>query len=479
MLIALMLLWDLTPGLSDVPWRRKLPAYAAAVAGIALYGWMRYRVMDAMPWPVQAYPDNPLRGASFLEARWTAIKIIGMDLALLLWPANLVSDRAYAQILVAPFSDPAAWVSALVVAAILAAVILRRRSEPILFWAAGFFALTLLPASNLVVLINATMAERFLYLPAVGFAVALAALAYRFAPRHAAVALGIVAALFAARTLVRNRDWDSEISLMGHDTKVSPRSFRVHDTYGEFLYAADTNNLDLAIAELEKSWEILSPLPPEKNTPQIPGALATYYLLRGDRFPPGSAEGQQWYRRALPVLQRADEILRIAEKIYDEAQAAHGKPLPPRRPSQQLYVLLGNAHAALRNFPESFRAYRYASGMAPLWPEPYDRAAAAHRAAGDPASAARVLLEKTFALGMTPPLLAGVERAYQDVPGGSCAVRKTNGIPMLNADCPALRSDLCRALAEVEGIFNDARQPDRARAFTQLAESHTCRAVNH
>ena len=120
-------------------------------------------------------------------------------------------------------------------AAIVAAVVVRRRKEPVLFWAAEFFGLTLLPASNLVVPINATMAERFLYLPAIGFAVALSALVYRFVPRRAAVALGIVAALFAARTLVRNRDWDNEITLMGHDSKVVPRSFRVHDSYGEFL----------------------------------------------------------------------------------------------------------------------------------------------------------------------------------------------------------------------------------------------------
>jgi hypothetical protein len=476
MLIALMLLWDLTPGLSDLPWRRKLPAYAAALAGLAIYALMRFRVMDAMPWPVQAFPDNPLRAASFLEARWTAIKILGMDLALLLWPAKLVSDRAYAQIVAAPFSDPAAWASAISAGAILAAVILRRRSEPLLFWAAGFFALTLLPASNLAVLINATMAERFLYLPAVGFAAALAALVYRFAPRHAAVALGIAAALFAARTLVRNRDWDNEIALMGHDTKVSPLSFRVHDAYGEFLYAADRNNLDLAIAEIEKSWAILSPLPPEKNTPQIPGALATYYLIKGDRFPTGSPEALSWYRKALPVLQRGDEILRVSEKIYDRAQVEHGKPLPPRRPSQQLYILLGNAQAALRNFPEAFAAYRYARGMAPLWPEPYDRAAAAHRAAGDAAAAARVELEKTFALGMTPSLLAGLERAYRDLPGGSCAIRQTNGIPMLNADCPVLREDICRALSGVAQMFTDARQPERARGFTELALKHGCAA---
>jgi hypothetical protein len=475
MLIGLLLLWDVTPGLSkDTPWRRRLPGYAAAFAAVAVYTWMRYRVLASVPTPVPPFVDNPLRGADFLAARWTAVKMVGMDLLLLVWPVKLSSDRAYAEIVPASFADPAAWASLLVVAAMLAAVIARRRKEQVLFWAAGFFGLTLLPSSNLVVLIGATMAERFLYLPAIGFAVALSAVAYRFAPRHAAVGLGIVAALFAARTIARNPDWDNEIALMSKDAETAPRSFRVHDTLGEFLYAADPRNLHRAIAELEKAWEILAPLPPERNTPQIPGALATYYILKAGTFPPGSAENANWHRKALPVLVRADEILRAGEKAFDERQAADGKPVQPRRPSQQLYLLLGDAHAALRNSSEAYAAYRHGRGIAPAWPVTYEREALARRSAGDVDGAARLELQKAFALGLTPPALLAVEQAYAGLPGGSCAVTRASGIPLLNTDCPRLRSDLCAALPELASVFADARQPDRSAGFLRTAAQYGC-----
>jgi hypothetical protein len=400
-----------------------------------------------------------------------------MELALLLWPAQLVSDRAYAQILPASFSDPGAWASLIAVVGILAAVVLRRRKDAVLFWAAGFFVLTLLPASNLLIAINATMAERFLYLPAVGFAVALAALGYRFAPRHAAIVLAIATALFAGRTLARNRDWDNELSLMSHDVKVAPLSFRVHDTYGQFLYAADPKNLDLATAELEKAWEILSPLPPDRNTLRVPGALATYYVLKGDSFPAGSSEGQAWYLKALPVLVRADEIARVGEKVFDDAQAAHGKPVAPRRSTQMLYLLIGNANAAVGNIPKSLEAFRYGRGIEPSFLPLYDRDAAVRRSSGDLAGAARVELLKSLALGMTPPLIADVERAYASLPGGACAVTQTSGVPLINLECPPVREDLCPVLEEAAAERNDARKSE-SPSLSRMSLQYGC-ATGH
>ena len=475
MLPGLMLLCDLTPGLRKEPsWRARVPAYAVVLAAVAIYAGMRFRVMDGLPAVVRGYPDNPLRGVGFLAARWPAVKMWGIDLGLMIFPAKLASDRAFAEILPASFADPATWASLVVMASILGAAMIRRRTAPEWFWAAGFFGQTLLPASNLVILINATIAERFLYLPAIGFAVGLSALAHRLKPRSAAVGLGIVAVLFAGRTMARNRDWDNEVSLMARDTQAAPRSFRVHDVYGQFSYAADPSKLDLAISELEKSWEILSPLPPERSVVQIPGALGTYYMLKGDRFPPGSPEALEWRRKAVAVLERADEIARVSEKIFDDAQAAAGKPLAPRRQTQMVYALLGNAYASVGNHGEALKAYRYGRGIEPTWPELYDRTAAAHRASGDPPGAARLLLLKAFALGLTPPLLEAVGAAYAELPGGSCAIARSGGVPLLNPQCQPVRDDLCRVFPELAATFTEARKPDRARFFLQAASQYEC-----
>ncbi len=128
---------------------------------------VRFLVLGKLA-PVQLpYVDNPLLGADFWTAHWTAIRVIGLDLWLLLFPATLSSDHP--QLPLAALSDGMAWMGLLAMAAILTVVIVRRRKDPLLFWAAGFFGIALLPTSNLVLYIGAAMAERFLYLPAMAF----------------------------------------------------------------------------------------------------------------------------------------------------------------------------------------------------------------------------------------------------------------------------------------------------------------------
>jgi hypothetical protein len=63
-------------------------------------------------------------------------------------------------------------------------------------------------------------------------------------------------------------------------------------------------------------------------------------------------------------------------------------------------------YAAVGTYREALEAYRYGRGIDPTWPETYDRAAAAHRAAGDHAGA-WLDLQKAFAFGLHP---AGARR---------------------------------------------------------------------
>jgi protein O-mannosyl-transferase len=447
-LIPLMLLWDVVT-------RRKPQAlpYGAAAIAVAIYALARMQVLGAMPWPLEGFADNPLRGASFWAARWTAVRMLGADLLLLVWPARLTSDRSFAEAPIAGGSDPAAWLALAVVVAIGAAVLVRRRKNPELLWAAGLFAVTLLPASNLIFVIGATMAERFLYLPAIGFAVAVAALVYRFAPPRAA--MGVLAgavALFGARTLARNPDWDSNTALMEHDAAVSPRSYRVHQTLGEALFWSDPRHRERGIAEIEKAWDILKDLPPERNVGQIPAELAFYYVTAN------APEAQQ---KALPLLLKAAEISEASQRSYDEAQRRHGKPLVKPRRNEQIYLLLGNTYRALDRQADAVTAYRRAMAIEPSLPDAYDGAAAA----SSPADAARLQLEKVLAGGSTPQALAGLGTWYGRLPDGACAVAVQNGIAVLNTSCPAVQRDLCPASSDLNRLFTEARQPERAAQF--------------
>jgi tetratricopeptide (TPR) repeat protein len=470
-LLGLLLLWDLAQRSgAGQGIRSRAPAWVAAAAALGIYWWLRSAVFASLPWPVQAFVDNPLRTAGFWGARWTAVKMLGMDLLLLIFPVRLCSDRSFNQIPIAGLADPWAWAALLTVLSILAVTIVRWRKDPLLFWAAGLCGLTLLPVSNLVVLISATVADRFLYLPSLAFAAAITALIYRFAPpRSAPVILLALAVLYAGRTMARNPDWDSTLALAAHDSPIAPQSARLHDSYGEYLYAADPRNLDRTIDELEKAWAILRPVPPDESNPQIPGALGTYYFLRGNLSPPQSPEARSWYDKSLSVLLRAEEISRAAERVYDESQRSHGKPPAPRRLAQLLYFQLGDTYSALGRYEDAIRAYRYGRGIDPTAPAGYDAIANAYRRHNDPAMAALTALEGALALGATPGGLDAVARSYASLPGGACAVRNQNGAAVLDVGCPRVRSDMCRALAELSQTFTEARQLDRVAAIANIA----------
>jgi tetratricopeptide (TPR) repeat protein len=109
---------------------------------------------------------------------------------------------------------------------------------------------TLFATSNLVVHIGATFAERFLYTPSFGFAIAVGALLTRRldstatrSPRvlfrqHplAAAILAILLLGYSTGTLARNRDWRSNLALFQADIARVGNSARAQYNLGTALY---------------------------------------------------------------------------------------------------------------------------------------------------------------------------------------------------------------------------------------------------
>lgn len=470
-LLGLMALWDLcraTP--PRAPRGLRAAAYAAVAASLALLWIVRSAVLGALPSPQVVYVDNPLRATEFLVARWTAIKVIAMDLGLLVWPAGLSCDRSYAAIAPAGARDLAAWVSLAIVAALLSAAVARRRRDRVPFFAAGFFGIAILPTSNLVVSIGSIMAERFLYLPSVAFAIAVVALVWRVVPRKTATALlAAVVALCGCRTFARNFAWHDNLALASADVQTTPASFKLHDMLAKSLFDADPRgNLDGAIAEQERAWAILQPLPPRLSTELTPSYLGIYYQLKGDASGgPHSPPGRAWYEKSAAVLLRAREISRAAETAFDETQRAAGKPLSARGASPDLYLNLAAALLGLERYGEALEAARYGLGLDPRRTEATDEMALAYLGMGRPQDAAVAVLEHGLLEGFQPAAINGLAELYGKVPGGACAVR--NG--QLNSQCPVVTQDLCRAAAGLAAAYREARLSAEAAGILGNAAS--------
>lgn len=172
-----------------------------------------------------------------------------------------------------------------------------------LFWFAAFY----LPVSGVVMFPSAPMADRYLYLPAIGLWLVIAdktdrlILSGKHAARYGWIAVTVVLVLLSGLTVVRNRDWRNDISLFSRFVEQYPEDAYGHSGLGSAYYAArekDIRYLDLAEAELLKSLEI---------NPQIPGIHTTVgniRLIRGD-----SEAALHYYTIALGIYPLDKEAL--------------------------------------------------------------------------------------------------------------------------------------------------------------------------
>jgi tetratricopeptide (TPR) repeat protein len=263
--------------------------YASAALAIALFFAMR---AATHPHFLINFQENPLSGAGFFAARLTAFKVIGKFLWLFVWPAALAADYSYNAV---PLFGSGGWEDwkALLCVVICAAVLAAwahsfKRSAPLFFFA-GFFWIALLPTANLLLLIGAIMAERFLYLPMVGLCgcavVGLKWLIEHRAPARAVwTGAAILCLALGARTYTRNMDWRDGLTLWTSAVEVNPNAARAHNNLGYELEQIP-GRLPDAVAEYQTALRI---------RPDYPEA---YYslgnaLLRMGRLPEAIAAFQ-------------------------------------------------------------------------------------------------------------------------------------------------------------------------------------------
>ncbi len=108
-----------------------------------------------------------------------------------------------------------------------------------------WFLITLLPVSNLIEITN-PLAERYLYLPAVGFCMALSILLVNIPLRFpglkldkakmAGICVVVLVVLYAVITINRNSDWSDGMSLWSQTLKHVPNSPGVHSNLGRAYY---------------------------------------------------------------------------------------------------------------------------------------------------------------------------------------------------------------------------------------------------
>lgn len=460
--------------LSDVTFRRRpiVSGYAAvALPLIAVWLW-RAHLYANIPAVDLPFVDNPIVAVDFWTHRLTALDVLARYFALLVWPATLACDYAYRQITPVSWTAPLS-LGGLALAAVLVALAVRmRRRRPVVTFLIGFFCVALLPTSNLLFPIGSIMAERFLYLPLVGFAGGIAVaipLVLRW-PRLAAVASSCIVLAYCGRTAVRNRDWQDSLHLWSSAVAAVPQSFRAHQSLALALFHGN-DDLEGAITEGERARAILAGLPPEHTDPTTLYELGRFYALKAQR---ASNERTLWYTRAAEVLGEAVNANRVRSAVLRARAEADG-----RRPQDvpdvgdsRIFYHFALALMALGRPHEAIPPLRWACHLTLDEVVPYNALGRAHLQAGEPEPAALVLLEALEIEPGNTETLALFVHAVRAIPEAGCALRNADGRLALDRSCPWLATQTCRARRTLAAELRAAQATARADALT--AEAGSC-----
>jgi hypothetical protein len=222
-----LIAWVWILGVRPLPPRRRLLAFAATWVVLAVaYAAVRWAVLQ--PYGVSHGVAPTFRDAAPIDVRLTAVAILSDVGRLLVFPYTLRIDYAPAErTLVTSLFDPrfglglvcfAVWAGLLVWA-----VRAGRRVEAV---GLGWIAIAFLPVANLLFPSGISLAERTLYLPSAGLAIAAGAWLRALDGRRLALVLGAVVLAGAARTAVRVPVWRDDMSVTLSILEDSPRSYR-------------------------------------------------------------------------------------------------------------------------------------------------------------------------------------------------------------------------------------------------------------
>jgi tetratricopeptide (TPR) repeat protein len=476
--VAAMLCYDLTFGKSK-RWPPRLAGYAAVAAPLAIFFFLRGRMLEHSPAMGIPFIDNPLVEAPLVAGVLTAIGVIGKYLWLFFWPVRLSCDYSYNQIPI--FRGSLVWedIAALLsLAACLAAAFFAirawRRGRSLPCFAIAFFFATLAPTANVLLVVGSIMAERWMYLPSLGLALGvvmgLQSIEGRWprVPKRALMAAaGVLCLAWSVRTYLRNFDWRDERALWESAERAAPNSFRPYSMLANLLATPPQASVDRAIREAERSTAILNPLSDADNLARAFAVEGMCYRVKGDTVS-DPAQKQDWYRKALEELLRARRIDLATRDLVSHTSLAQGKSAVLGGLGA-LYLELGHVQHLLGRYQEALQSLSYGRQVASSNPEFSEEESRVYREQGDPDRPAVALLEGLFIDPRSQRLTDSLIQFYKQTAPLTCAVENQGKRSAFNPKCPLVHNHICEAAHNVAVTYREFGKMDQATATAQAA----------
>jgi tetratricopeptide (TPR) repeat protein len=309
-------------------------------------------------------PQIQLSRLGWYSSLLSALALVGQYLGKLFWPVQLCAYYVFQKGTSVFEPRVLAGIVAIAACAVVFAIIFRRNRTA----SFGFlwFFITLAPVLDVRFLAGNVFAERYLYLPSVGFCWLLGwaglKLWSELATGRSAWRQGLVATscalglLMAIRVVARNRDWRTDVALYSQTLKVSPRATNIRENLG--VVAWNHGRID----EAEKQWNIALKLNP--TSPITLTNLGLVYAKRKEYL-----KAEDYFREAIlykpdytdPHLNLGSLMMDLGRFQEAEDQLRAAVALSPLTPSchnklGKLYLKEGRFASAAVQFAQSVRA---------------------------------------------------------------------------------------------------------------------------
>ena len=221
---------------------------------VAIYFVMRHVAIGGMvTFNEISVLNNSLIGATNgIDRLATAIVLVGYYILLFFFPHPLSFDYSLNTIPIATITDIRFILSIAVILLMLVYSIYQFKKKDGIAFGLLFFGITLSIVSNIFILIEATLAERFMFLPSVGLCIATI-LSLEKLSKYSAKAqdalntifnhnkyfsaiLVAIVLIFSVKTFTRNAAWKDNFTLFSTDKDHNPTSYRILTGYANELY---------------------------------------------------------------------------------------------------------------------------------------------------------------------------------------------------------------------------------------------------
>jgi tetratricopeptide (TPR) repeat protein len=229
---------------TDKPLSKILQVAALMVIPAAVFLLVRHQVLAAQPYKEIYSPlDNFIVAATNPASRFASAFLMCWEyLKALVFPVSLVSDRGFPQLKPVAFDDWRALAGFFIYAGLFVWALLNLGKKHFLSFAILFYMIAFSLFSNVLILIGTSYGERLLYLPSMGYALAIGYIICKIfkIDEHnelwnpngkSSLVWGVAGAIIIAyglRTVARNPAWNNSASLYNADIIQSPNSAKLN-----------------------------------------------------------------------------------------------------------------------------------------------------------------------------------------------------------------------------------------------------------